>query len=400
MLVITKGQRYHAISLTKPLKNKPNRQQRGALTIAISLVMLALALSSALYSAKTKLLDIRIANSELRKNQAHLSAQAGVQYAISQLEVEPNFVGDLDVIVGGGSFSVNVSQIVDAGVAAQAKTSNGVDRFYTLVSTGASDDNSGTRVIEQKVKVAPITNGLPDSAIMVAKGIVIRGAFTVGGNPNGAGQGVPLSIWSDFTVNLSGNGATCALAEFDNDACDELAYSNKNGKGMDIFEDDVEPMGTFPADIFAYIFGVPAADYLIEKEQAEQQLVNCDSLDVDDVGLIWVTGDCVISANTLVGSAATPVIIVVEDGDLQLNGGALIYGMVFSFSSVPGNGGTVSMVGNATIRGALIADHALDIGGGTFNTRFDRDVLDAMVNGSNRQFMSVRLVVGSWKDFN
>lgn len=373
--------------------------QEGALTLGMSLIMLALSLSSALYTAKTKLLDIRIANSELRKNQAQFSAEAGLAYAISQLEAVPNFSKTLNRVVQRREFSVNIAPILDNAVPPQAKTSNGVDRFYHLVASGASDDNTGYRVIEQKVRIAPIIQAAPDSAITVSGGITLGGAFTVAGNPNGGGPGVPLSLWSDSPVALMGNGSTCGLQEFDNNTCNNLAYSDASMTKMDVFDDDLVPVGTFPVDLFAYTFGVPVADYGETKRQAERLLANCDSLGVDDVGLIWVTGDCQINANNIVGRASSPVILVVENADLTINGGALIYGLVYCFTSVPGSAGTVQMVGGATIRGAFMSDHAINLAGGGFNTRFDQDVLNAMVDGTNTEFMSVQIIAGSWKDF-
>jgi len=369
----------------------------GAITVVMAMTMLGLALASTLYTAKVKMLDVRIANAEIRKNEAILSAETGLKRAIIQLGVEniDNDIITTAITATGNGFSVDYSLIntFSSGGSCPKEV-----RVIGLTSVGNSKDDTGTRTHSQKVGIIPFTCGAPDSAITVAGSIGIGGAFTVGANPNGGGLGVPLSVWSNDTVSLIGSGATCGLEEFVDGYCSGSPYSDNTLTANDILQNDAD----FPTDLLEYTFGVTKANYQALKDQAEV-LANCSSLPniAGNVttGFFWIEGDCTINANKTVGSVDEPVIIVVEDGDTTLNGGATIFGLVFAFEATLGSGGDVSMIGSSTIRGAFISDHSIANSAGTFNTRFDAEVLGNINQGAGPSLSQVEIIPGSWKDF-
>ena len=388
------------------------KSARGAITILMALVMLGLALTSAIYTAKSKILDIRIANAELRKNQAISSAETGIDRAIAQLDVQPQTADStITETINSSDYVITFTEMLDGSGVPMFDPSfeagndflNRIVEISSLGYSDSSDSQTGTRTVELKVFIRSVARGAPDSAITVAGSIGIGGAFTVGANPNGGGQGVPLSVWSSDAVDLTGNGATCALQEFDLGICDDSPYSDSTAEAGDVFEDSlVSDGGSFPNDLLEYTFGVATADYQSLKDQADEVYSNCAplaALGAAAHGLYWIEGDCSINANNVIGSIDEPVIIVIEDADVTLNGGAIINGLVFSFETAPGNGGDVSMVGGATIRGAFISDHDIDISSGTFNTRFDAEVLGNISNPDGAEFSKVEIIPGSWKDF-
>lgn len=367
----------------------------GAITVVMAMTMLGLALASTLYTAKVKMLDVRIANAEIRKNEAILSAETGLKRAMIQLEsvsVSGDTIATAITAPSTNNFSVTYT-------GSSVPSDCGTKRVFELISVGNSRDNDGTRTLSQKVRINPYAPCIVESAITVAGNITIGGAFTVGANPNGGGLGVPLSVWSSESVSLGGNGATCGLEEFDGGYCSGSPYSDNTFEANDILEND---SAGFPDDLFEHTFGVPKADYQELKDQAEV-LASCASLpntgtDVT-TGLFWIEGDCTITS-AIVGSVDEPVIIVVEDGLTKLAGGATIYGLVFAFETTPGSGsGGVQIVGTNTIRGAFISNHDIDISGGTFNTRFDAQVLNNISEGTSPELSNVVLIPGSWKDF-
>ncbi|MBL0688337.1 MAG: hypothetical protein JJW02_02615 [Pseudoalteromonas sp.] len=390
----------------RPVVHK--NKEVGAVTVVMAMTMLGLALASTLYTAKVKMFDVRIANAEIRKNEAILSAETGLKRAMIELESVSVSNGDKNVGLTAteNKFTVaytevpNIPNIPNAGC---NSTSTSNPRVFELISVGNSRDNTGTRTLSQKVRVKPYMPDSPDSAITVAGNITVGGAFTVGANPNGGGLGVPLSVWSSESVFLGGNGATCGLEEFDGGYCSGSPYSDSTFEANDILEDTlVSTGGSFPDDLFKHTFGVSKANYQELKDQAEV-LASCASLpntgtDVT-TGLFWIEGDCTVNANKTIGSADEPVIIVVEDGDITLNGGATIYGIVFAFEATNGSGGDVSMIGGSTVRGAFISDHSITNSSGTFNTRYDIEVLNNISKGTSSELSNVVLIPGSWKDF-
>lgn len=385
---------------------------RGAMTMTVSLLMLALSLIGAMYTVKTKLFDIRITNAELRKNEAIISAEAGLQRGIAELDVAlgipDNPIDSLAESVDNNRYQVNFyaeEATLGAndyiGSPRHLKDGEQKDRIVTVTSSGFSADDTSEKIIEQKVWLFPALEGAPDSAITVSGGMGIGGSYNVAANPNGGGLGVPLSVWSDAAVTLTGNGATCGLEEYDNGVCSTFAYSDNNGLSSDVFVDSkVSDGGTFPDDVFEYVFGVATESYQQIKDEADIFDVNCNALDTTATGVVWISGDCTINAGDVVGSATEPVVLVIEDADLRLNGGAVIWGIVFSFSTDPSipTGGSISTTGSATVEGALIADHPINIPAGTFNARYNQDVLERIENGSGR-FSRIRIIPGSWKDF-
>jgi len=374
-------------------------KQVGAITVVMAMTMLGLALASTLYTAKVKMLDVRIANAEIRKNEAILSAETGLKRAMIRLEsvsVSGDTITTAITAPSTNNFSVTYSEVLPSLS----------PRVFELISEGKSKDDAGIRTLSQKVRINPYVPDSPDSAITVAGNITVGGAFTVGANPNGGGLGVPLSVWSNGDVFLGGNGATCGLEEFDGGYCSGSPYSDSTFEANDILEDAlVSDGGNFPNDLFEHTFGVSKANYQKLKDQAEV-LASCASLpntgtDVT-TGLFWIEGDCTVNANKTIGSADEPVIIVVEDGDITLNGGATIYGIVFAFETTqgtPGSGGDVDMAGGSTVRGAFISDHSITNSSGTFNTRFDAQVLNNISEGTSPELSNVVLIPGSWKDF-
>jgi len=370
----------------------------GAVTVMMALVMLGLALASALYTAKTKMLDVRITNAEIRKNEAILSAESGLKRAIIQLENENVDTATIstDISTSGANFVVSYNLIDTFETDGDCPKTV---RLIGLSSVGQSKDGTGTRTHAQKVALIPFTCGTPDSAITVSGTIGVGGAFTIGANPNGGGIGVPLSVWSNDEVTLGGNGATCGLEEFDGGYCPGSPYSDSTLEAADILDHDATG---FPPDLLDYTFGVASSNYQELKDQAEV-LSDCSSLPnvgtSITTGFYWIEGACTLNANKIIGSVDEPVIIVVEDGLTKLNGGATIFGLVFAFETTPGSGGDVQMVGGATVKGAFISDHDIGGTGGTFNTRYDADVLGNISQAGGPKLSTVEIIPGSWKDF-
>ena len=367
----------------------------------MSLLLLGLSLIGALYTVKTKLLDIRIANSELRKNQAVISAEAGLQRGIAQLDVLPtNTASIVDEVVGNNKYTVDFV-VMDDGTGQNLGHPNWEnDRIVTITSTGVSDDGSGTKIMEQKAWVHPIVRSEPDSAMTVDGAINVGGNFNIGAAPNGGGLGVPLSVWSSSpALQISGSGETCGLEEFDNGECATYSYSDSTNQGADLYSDTlVSAGGTFPDDLFEHTFGVPRSEYQSIKDEAEEILADCSSLDTNSVGLIWVTGFCDTSGD--IGSRAAPVVLVIESAGFRMNANDEFYGVVYTFDAADsGAAANITLNGGASVFGAFISDYDTGTVNGTYNLRFDPQVLANIVNGNNGQFMRIEVIPGSWKDF-
>jgi Tfp pilus assembly protein PilX len=318
------------------------------------------------------------------------------------------------------------------------------DAVFAIFSRGRSDDQSGEAVVQQGVSIYKILGVTPDSPLIAASTGNITGSFELVANPDGGGPGVPLSVWSNNNVDVAGSAAmyTCQLDEYlatgvpipdaqepeveecdtasvgaaDSCACSKILTSEKVHTGLmsykdaattfeaiDILDEDNQsaaqpsviddnPDSTyFPSDLFKYVFRVSRDEWDTVYENATWRFPidggNCqNTLDANSAGLYWQKdADCKINANQIVGSPRSPVLLVVQDGDFDMGGGAVFYGIIFLFDS-DGSGDEFDMAGGAYVYGAVIVDGVLNNPSGSATLRYEKKVLENLAKdpGLNR----------------
>ena len=152
----------------------------------------------------------------------------------------------------------------------------------------------------------------PEVSVMAAGSVGTGGNFNIVANPNGAGNGIPVSIWTggpspNGNVTMQGSSATCQLQDFtgNNSTCSNPSgekLSSAGNIGLDILENDVN----FPNDVFQYMFGVARGDWetIYAMANSNSQVINdCSSLNETsgiNFRLWWVVGNCDIS-NQIIG---------------------------------------------------------------------------------------------------
>lgn len=124
---------------------------------------------------------------------------------------------------------------------------------------------------------------------------------------------------------------------------------------------------------------------------------NCSSLGATSTGIYIVDKGVDCGLSNVVGSAASPVVLIVRDGDLTLNGNLVFNGIIFAHSDDPTVPPDVKANGTATVNGSLIANAPLNITSGTFNVKYDQAVLDGVQQGA--RFQITKMVPGSWRDW-
>jgi hypothetical protein len=365
-------------------------KQKGAAVLVTVVLMFVLITLVTLYASRIVSINNKIALNNQNRVLAKTAAEAGLMRAYGVLTDDPSWDGTIinEILAGAGSFSVSgVRQIV-------TRDSTSI-RLVTLTSIGNSPDGLATEtVIEQAIQYSILANP-PDAPLIVAGGIAVTGNFEVAANPNGGGEGVPLSIWTDQTVDMNnGSGTTCGRQELMDGQCSSKPYSEKGFKDKDILDNDPD----FPTDLMEYLFNVPETDWSALRDDANSIENSCAGLNAASVGLIWVDGPCTLNAGTLVGAPDNPVIVIVTDNDVSMNGGAILYGMLFSFRK-PGviTPFEIDMIGGATVIGVVASNHSVGHANGSFNSVFDADVLAQLQ--VNDAFIRVARVPGSWRDF-
>jgi hypothetical protein len=222
------------------------------------------------------------------------------------------------------------------------------------------------------------------------------GTAEVVANPNGGGLGVPMSVWLNLNEACpaspaadleQGNWSTCELNEWYE--TDELpagmacttgscscsvreSLSNTHGSelvfGIDLVADD-----DFPCDLFAFFFGVPRIDYEAIKSLATV-ITDCSILDENSFGIYWAEGSgCLINANTVIGSAHAPVLLISAASETRFNGTATVYGVMY-LTDVEDATAYLDVVGDMTTYGAVIVDSTLDFNG-TFRVVYNESAV-------------------------
>ena len=234
-------------------------------------------------------------------------------------------------------------------------------------------------------------------------------------NPNSGGVGVPVSVWMNANNACpngavldpsSGSWATCEMQEWyetesvpegiacpGNCSCSQAESISYTHAQDDVLGIDLIADNDFPCDLFQFYFGIPRAEY--ETVKGYSQIINsCEGLGPNSFGIYWVTGaECLINANTQVGSPGAPVMLITAATVTRLNGGANIFGTMF-VTDVEGNAATLEANGTNTVYGSVIVDATLESYQGTFQVVWNETIANRAGNGGG-----LGSVLGGWSDF-
>ena len=246
---------------------------RGAVVLTAVILLLVLATLVTLYTGRVKSFESQITLNTQNRMLAFNVAEAGLMRALGTLGEDPQWDGAAvnEALPSGGNFTVFATW-------QDIFRADDLLNLVTMQSTGTSPDGLSTVTVQEQGLIYSILANPPDVPLIVAGGMAVGGNFEVVANPNGGGEGVPLSIWTDQNVDLNnGSGTTCGLQEFNDGECGSSPYSEAGFKDMDILDNDPD----FPDDLLAYLFNVPEAEWQNLRDDAEQRLTNCDTLDAN-----------------------------------------------------------------------------------------------------------------------
>ena len=379
--IMNKSYFYNGLSIAR---------QQGAIVLLTVVLLLIMVTLVTLYTGKIQSFEHRIILNDQSQKWARAAAKAGLEKSVALIKVTKSIPNSavVEVLADKNHFSVGISQ--------QAMSVfGGNSSLLTLTSTGKSADGLATAKVIEQFLLYPILHNIPVAPLMVKDGFNPAGQFEVVTNPDGRGKQLPLSVWSDKAVVLSATlSHTCNLVDYNLGQCQSQALSNQNQKAVDI----VDVSSTFPVDLVSYLFNIPLANWSNLKQLAKYQFADCQSLDNNSVGLIWISGTCRIGLAKQIATKSKPIILVVSDGDIKLDKAAIIYGLVLSFK--PPNSVLnvqVDMQVGASIEGALASNHQLGQNNESIQVVYNAAVLKGLVAQPELQEMA--RVPGSWRDF-
>lgn len=366
----------------------------------------------------------------------------------------------------------------------------------TFVSVATIPGESARRTVSQSVGSYNLLNSAPNVPPVLASGNVdLTGTLQIVTNPNAAGTGVPVSVWTRKTISKTGTPNTCYYNEFlhnssgssngtvytdtsspnfplcDDCNCagaDSLSYDasgNKQDKGIDILDgagggaNSAVAASEFPCDLFQQVFGVQAWSdsdgdnfcetkiltsyknpntqanvtmgvdeaYLFQNsttiipsaDTTTANLATAAQLALPGTypssaysGLVWCQTNCDIGSNKQMGSAASPVLLVI-DGDAKIQG--KVFGLIFLRSLAGGktmtpstgfamsatevaNGGNTSLSMNAgsVVYGSIVVQGQVQKANGTSSVVYNGDVITNLLNSPG--LVKFGGVPGAWTD--
>jgi hypothetical protein len=398
--------------------------QRGVATLLISMVVLTTITFISLYTARTVLMEQKIATNEFRSNMAFEAAEAGSELGIDFVAkgrdrdvdglLPGNLVGsDPDEFVfdsdADGTNDTNTTTLPNGSwVTVSLVNADAGDMIVTTIITqGWSDDSAATRTVTQTVAlVSPLPN-TPENPLTTQGTVVIGGSATVH-NPEGNS-----TIWSGGDVDLGANNSTSteiadpASANYPDclgdslDPCDPVQGSDRYVVGLDVIEYDSNLANLSGSDFFQNFFGATPEIYRETRVTMDIDLAAGDAIGQVHLAtneIIWVEGDVTISGLTVgctvamtgsnictVANQAPSILII--NGNLTLQGGPQFYGLVY----VAGN---VTVVGNTTLVGGVITQGAATNTTGSLDIWYNSALLSRLGDMGPPAGGG-----GSWRDF-
>jgi len=424
------------------------RFQQGAVTLLVSIILLLATTLITIFAARVGVMDQRISGNELRHKEAFSHAEAGLEQASAYLSANPvlydgtvagwatctgstgifpcNLAG-AEMVLATVVTGLNPSITTSINSSLPSSTTNSLPlstSFLVKTATGIialgqgiSDDETGAAIAQVSFSKTSLLTPGEIPPLMVPSGN-LSGNFNIVPNPNGGGPGVPISVWSNDTLNTSvGNWKTCDHGDFldggdvcmdtkaDGDSWSACSCSTERSNSAEVNEDIVIDSETiFPVSPFVYTFGGGTSDDIGSlkseiKAQAEAQglvLDDCTTLDTEfnalvGSALVWIDGvaGCNIGAGVIIGSRDKPIILVVE-GPLKVLAGAEVWGILIGLDDF-------SLTGGPVIHGSAISEEASDLTNGDYSQVYDMSVFENLRDESINTTSAK--VSYSWRDF-
>lgn len=416
----------------------PLNKQKGAATLLVSIVLLIGVTLITVFAARVGVMDQRISANEYRHKESKSAADAALDQAASFIA---NNTALYDGTVGGtypwiectggyaslfpctnggdtydlaydgdlsttniieslqeGGKGIELSSGVNSDSYLTYTTSATVGNILTVIAKGSSLDETGNAYAQiSYTEVSLLTPGKVPP--IMTPMIELSGSFTIVGDPNGGGPGVPISAWVS-TLDVSGgvgSWQTCQLGDYrdgGNNVCvdtriDDVTWKDcacvadqelsKSGTPHEVKYDIVEVgPDAFPDSTFQYLFPALTTFNHLLGVAGVVELEDCDNLDTiastfTSSTIVAVTGNCSIGGGagaTIIGNRDAPLILVVN-GALSINANSDFYGIALGLNAI-------SLNGTATVHGSLLAEDATNLSTGGYTQVYDEAALAAL----------------------
>ncbi|MGR8929060.1 MAG: hypothetical protein ACU836_00365 [Gammaproteobacteria bacterium] len=424
-------------------------KQQGAASLFTAVILLICISLVALLTAKTVIMETQITADNYRTSQAAAAASAAMDRAVAYF-VDNGFDADADEVIdfpgpgaepsaaacsapanninnvpfsftnpeAGGGSQITYSQFYfdntnDAGdpnddlcPADPPNLKRGI-----IIAKGWSDDCVAVRTISQCVGTTGIFKPgvTPEQAWVSKAGLGANGTGTIINrytNTNvwaGGDYGGPSAAYDTYIRPTDKEIADIPpddLISVDTSLYTQKVSDRNSGIGLDVITNDAflssKTASTDAADLnstadnqFFDMYFSDTKQGIKDMAQKLGQLYEGTDPPADVGGLVWVEGDYRLPS---LGSADSPVILIVN-GDLDINANIDFYGIIYTTGDVSGGG-------NATITGTVIAEKTAAAHNMTgTSTIVFKPWGDGTDNDTPFQKGTGTIVAGSWRDW-
>ena len=372
--------------------------QHGASTIAVTLLLSFVALLSVVFAHRSVLFNAKTSVNQYRAAQAREAAEAGLAWALTQLNTSTP-IGD-DCRPSGNAGAVPFRERAVASTGASCTVHGGdwscrcngsgepaadASLAFTIQLTeteapGVLQLNAHGTASGSRSQLQVRLGRLPGLDTVPAAALTVRGPATFGSGAFGVHHTDPAS--GGLTVH-SGS----ALPSL------PLHVSSTPGTpaSASVLANDPALAALTPQGLFASLFRLDKTSWRTQPMVHELDCNGaCDGALAEASTrhqLLWLRGGLRLDTSVTLGTPQRPVLLV-ADGPVELNGSAVIHGLVYATHA-----SWVDTAG-AAIQGAVVLEDALQASGNT-QIRHHLAVLHAL----HQQTGSYARVANSWRDF-
>lgn len=370
------------------MTNLFRKKSKGAATLILTVMLLFAATLIVLFGASYSLMHQKIISNQMRNQEAYQAAEAGLEFGIIYLQQNKDAI--LASPIGGFIPAYTNASTTNVTLANNSKYSivysNPIANNYIIIlvtSTGVSGDSTATRVVSQQVAFGSLLTSGSTTAV------VAKGDVNMSGNASIVNTESSKTLESSSGVSISGSSNTITSGG---------VSSTAGNIRSDVVSNIAALSAMTASDYFASYFG--ASSSIIQASVANyyssSTANNYSNVLNGKTGTsIWINqtgGAAQINGNTIIGSAANPVLLIVN-GSLQISGNVTIYGFVYVQGPYSAQ---TDISGNVSIEGAL-ANGDNFVMSGNADVTYNSAILEKVKNATPSSYFAK--VPGSWKDF-
>lgn len=268
---------------------------------------------------------------------------------------------------------------------------------YGCTSAAGDCSPAGSGTPDATARVTALLGALPAVATGPGATITAKGAVSWSGAAAALGVINDVVDSNGITINAGGTIDTAKV---------KITTIPGSPPGSSIIAGDTSLASMSNDAMFVSFFGKSKAEY---QAQAQSSLTyvtcsgNCTNTvstainnACDTCRFFWIEGNTDLGQNATFGSPAQPVVLVVN-GNITLNGGIKIYGLVYAAAPNCGPPAPVwdnTGGGTAYLQGAAVSECDFQ-GNGTLDIKYDPGIMDTVTKLPG-DFVKIP---GSWKDF-